>query len=124
MKWLMLLVLATFVCGSAYSDTYTGKAENIKVTNRGVEFVVVVKDETGTEVLRRDQFVSTGARTGAEAKTAILNVVERFTQDMYAHVEGAKEVMASVAELRAYQSSCNVFVETKDRPSTGTPRER
>lgn len=117
--WAVLLLL---VCANAFAGTYTGKATNIKATDRGIEFTVVVKNELGVEVLSRKQFVSTGARTGEEAKTAILNVVERMTQDMYAHIEGAKVVMESLAELEEHQSTCNAYIETKDRPSTGTPR--
>ena len=74
-------LVATFALG----ETYTGQAENVQTNDRGITFTVVVKDGSGVEVLRRDQWVSTGVMTGTQAVDAVKNVVDRMTQEMWAH---------------------------------------
>lgn len=104
------------------SEKYTGKALNVKTNERGLEFDVVITKSNGEEVLRRKQWVSTGVMTAVQAKDAVLNVVERMTQDIWAHFEGAKEAILDKERIEAFKATCEVFVPTKDRVSPQSTR--
>ena len=110
---LCLCLITTFV----FAETYTGRAENVQATERGLSFTVVVVDGSGKEVLRRDQWVSTGVMEAQGAVNAVLNVVDRMTQDMWAHIEGAEEAVKSKTTIEAYRSTCSVFTDPTTRPN-------
>ena len=117
MRILGLVICFCLVTSMGICGTYTGKAESVKANDRGIGFTVVVKNDRGIEVLRREQWVSTGVMTGTQAVDAIKNQVDRMTQEMYAHKEGAKEVLSKKAELEAYSTSCDRFIAPESRPS-------
>ena len=104
------------------AEIYTGRAENVRTNRRGVEFDVVVDDGQGKEVFRRTQWISTGVLTSVEAVDAVKNVVERFTQEMWAHIEGGKEAINGKASLEAYRATCDHFVPRNARPNPTTGR--
>ena len=99
---------------------FTGKAENIQPIDRGIQFTVVVKDDNGKEVLRRMQWVSTGIWAADDIPDVIKNVVQRFTEDMWAHVKGAEVAITKKDEIEAHVASCDRFIDTRER----TPRKK
>ena len=117
MRILGLVICFCLVTSMGICGTYTGKAESVKANDRGIGFTVVVKDDRGIEVLRREQWVSTGVMTGTQAVNAIKNQVDRMTQEMYAHIEGTKEALLKKVELEAYNTSCDRFILPENRPS-------
>ena len=118
-KLVLMFVLLFCIASVAFAETYTGTAENIRENNRGVVFEVVVKNEAGEEVLRREQWVSTGVFTPVAVKEEIKKVVERMTQDMWAHKEGAEEFLKTYkTEIENYNITCSTFVPYADRAST------
>lgn len=121
MRTLLTLIFCLMMT-SAFAETYTGKAENVRQNERGIAFTVVVVDSQGKEVLRREQWVSTGVMTGLETISAIKNVVDRMTQEVYAHIEGAKQVLTKKTELEVYRASCNTYVPPELRPSPADTR--
>ena len=118
MKTLILALGFCLVMTSVFAETYTGQAVDIRKNERGIAFTVVIKDEQGKEILRRDQWVSAGVMEAIDLKDAIKNVVERMTQEIYAHTEGSKEFMTKYkTEVENFTASCDTFVEPKNRPS-------
>jgi len=111
MKTFILVLGFCLITTFVFAETYTGRAENIRTNERGIAFTVVVKNEQGTEVLRREQWVSSGVMEAIKLKDAIKNVVERMTQEMWAHKEEAEEFMKNhKAEIENYKASCSEFV--------------
>ena len=114
MRKLILLPIIIFLfCGW----TYTGNAINVKGTDRGAEYVLVVTDSRGTEVYRRDRFLSTGVRDGVDAVQSIKDDVLKVTQEMYAHIEGGKVVEENKAEVESYTATCGEYIATTERVS-------
>lgn len=124
MKYLigLVLVLVLLMAVNCFAETYTGRAEGIRATDRGISFTIVITDSKNAEVLRREQWVSTGIMTGEEASQAIKNVVDRFTQEIYAHIEGGKIVEQDKTILENYRSTCNTFIVPELRPNPQTIR--
>jgi hypothetical protein len=97
---------------------YIGRAEDLLKTDRGVEFTIVIENENGEEVFRRRQWVSTGIQDATHAKQHIKNVVKRLTEDMYSHIEGAKEIMDDPVikkEIEDYRAEVDTFVPKENR---------
>lgn len=105
-----------------YGETYKGKAENVATNERGVEFDVVVRDSNNVEVLRRKQWISTGTYSPENIKEAIKIVVERMTQEIWAHIEGAKQAIIDKEEIEAYSVDCSTYVPPSERPGLGSLR--
>lgn len=117
-KTVFIFVAIMLMCSPLFAVCeYTGKAENVSTNDRGVTFTVVVTDCEAKEVLRRDQWVSTGVMTGQQAVDAVKNVVDKMTQEMWAHKEGAKEVLQSRSFLEAYSAKCSAFSDPQTRPN-------
>jgi len=116
---LVLFGLVTF----SFAEEYTGKAENITATERGVSIEIVIVDSRGQEVYRRQTNISTGTKTPEETEDAIKNIVERTTQEVYAHIEGGKAVEANKTELEAFSYKCKVYVAPDLRPVTRDTRD-
>lgn len=115
-KTAAMIVALLLICAPCFAACeYTGRAENVGTNERGVTFTVVVIDCEAKEVLRRDQFVSTGSMTGVVAVDAVKKQVELMTQEIWAHVEGAKEAISEKTEIEGYSAKCSSFVALDKR---------
>ena len=91
--WIVCLVSLSLVLPCFAPETYKGKVDNVTKDDRGIKFDVVIYDSQNKELERFAQFVSAGVMTAAELKNAVKNVVDRMTQEFWAHTEGAEEFM-------------------------------
>jgi len=117
MKYLIALLLVFLLVSGLYAETYTGRAENVKTNDRGIEFVVVVENSKKEEVLRRGQWLSTGVYAPDKVKEAVKKVVEKMTIEIWAHIEGAKQAIVDKEEIENYRVECSTYVPTTERPS-------
>jgi len=131
------IILILLFAGNIFAQEqviYTGKAENVKVetskltkgssveTPMGIAFEVVVKNEKGEEIARIPQYVSAGVMIAEDVVKAVKNIVDRQIQEIYAHTQGATEVIKSKIAIEAYISSCDKFIESDLRPNPQSPR--
>lgn len=123
----VILCLAMLFSISVFAQTksiYTGKAENIQKNDRGITFEVVVRDEQGKELFRREQFVSGGVFDVKGVTDAVKNVVERMTQEVWAHREVSDEVFKKhKAELESFSVVINSYVPVDSRPDVKDVRQ-
>lgn len=134
MKSVLLAVCLIFITTLCFAETYTGKAENVKIetsklikgsdieTPMGISFEVVVKDSQGKEVARIKDYVATGVMTGDEAVLAVKNEVDRKTMEIYAHVTGANDALKKKSEIESYSKSVDKFIASEIRPSPDSIR--
>ena len=114
----LVAVLVIFSIQVFAQADYTGQATNIRQNERGIAFTVVIRDGSNNEVLRRDQWVSASTYQPEKLSDAIKNVVDRMTQEMYAHTENSKDFIASYKTgVESYTARCGTFVPVDDRPN-------
>jgi hypothetical protein len=118
MKTFLVLVFCLITTFAVAGEKYTGRAEDIRQNERGIAFTVVIEDSQGKELLRRDQWVSAGVMQAIDLKGAIKNIVDRMTQEIWAHTENSEDFMTNYkTEVEVYRATCNSFVVPENRPN-------